>query len=182
MSKLLDDPTLLAQAAGSAFTLFAGIAAWFSAAAARRAAAATERATQVQTLSALLDAYASPEMLAAMMTLMSWFSENRERSADEFRRLRQDDYSAIKDVDLARRRVSHFFQKVYTLHAAGFLDEASVRIAATRGQVEFFRQRIEPLEAAISANYDRSSFDCLGALYGVGPTLPPMANPIHQAS
>ena len=112
-----------------------------------------------------------------MMTLRSWFSKQGQRSADEFRRLRQDDYPSIKDIDIARRRVSHFFQKVHALHTAGHLDEPTVRIAATKGQVEFFREIIEPLEAAIGVNYDRSSFEGLGALYGVGPTLPPIANP-----
>ena len=177
MQNLLADPVFLAQAAGSVFTFFAGIAAWLSAAAARRAAVATERATQAQLLTSLLDAYSSPEMLSAMMQLRSWFTKHGKRAADEFRRLRQDDYASIKEVDLARRRVSHFFQKVYSLHISGYLDEPTVRIAATKGQVEFFREIVEPLEAAIGANYDRSSFEGLGDMYGVGPTLPPMANP-----
>jgi hypothetical protein len=73
--------------------------------------------------------------------------------------------------------VSHFFQKIYSLHTMGYLDEPALRMAATKGQVEFFREVIEPLEAAIDANYDRSSFEGLGAMYGIGPTLPSMANP-----
>jgi hypothetical protein len=161
MSKLLDDPMLLAQVAGSGLTLFAGIAAWISAAAARRAAAATERASQVHMLSELLDAYASPEMLTAMMVLRSWFSEHGPRSADEFRMLRQDNYPVIEHIDLARRRVSHFFHKVCALRTAGYMDETAVRMVATKGQVAFFREVIEPLEAAIATNYDRSCFEYL---------------------
>ena len=177
MAKILDDPQLLVQAIGSALTFFTGVAAWISAVAARRAAVATERAMQLQLLNSLLDAYSAPEMLNAMMQLRSWFTKHGKRAADEFRRLRQDDYAAIKEIDLARRRVSHFFQKIHSLHVAGLLDEPTVRMAATKGQVEFFREIIEPLEAAIGLNYDSSSFESLGALYGIGPTLPPIANP-----
>lgn len=176
----LTDPMLVVQVVGSAFSLLAGIAAWLSAAAAKRAAVATERATQAQLLNSLLDAYSSSEMLSSMMTLRAWGTKHGKHAADEFRRLRQEDYPSIQDVDFARRRVSHFFQKIYALHAAGHLDEPSVRLAAPRGQVDFFREIIEPLEAAISVNYDRSSFDGLGSMYGIGPSLPAMANPSLQ--
>jgi hypothetical protein len=48
-----------------------------------------------------------------------------------------------------------------------FLGESGVRAVATKAKIEFYREVIEPLEAAISADYDRSSFDDLGALYSI---------------
>ena len=170
-------PSDYASVAGSFFTLLAAIAAWRSATAADRGAEATAKATKTQLLVSLLNSYSSDEMLDAMLILRAWTNSHGERSADQFRRLRQDDYANIRSVDQARRRASHFFQNIYTLRTAGFLEDSDVRLVATKGQVEFFREVIEPLEAAIGANYDRSSFEYFGGLYGIQPGVPPLANP-----
>jgi hypothetical protein len=167
----------LVQIGATVIALATAIASFIAAQAAKSAATQTRRATQAQLVSTLLDSYASPEMLDAMISLRTWVGKNGTLHADEFRRLRRDDYDLVRGVDLARRRVSHFFQKIDALHTLGFLDEPTVRAVATRGQVAFFREVVEPLEAAITVSYDRTSFDRLGALYGIGPTLPPMASP-----
>ncbi len=57
------------------------------------------------------------------------------------------------------------------------MDESVVRSVATRGQVEFYREVLEPLELAVNPDYDRSSFEGLGALYGIPRSIIPMANP-----
>jgi hypothetical protein len=155
----------------------AAVAAVFAAAAAWRAARATRQTTQAQLLSSLLDDYAGDEMLKAMVTLRRWKQDHGDQFADEFRSLRQKNYSEVEKVDHARRRVSHYFQKIHTLHTAGLMDEHLVRKAATEGQVKFFREVVEPLEAAFNPKYDRSSFKYLGDLYDVSAWLPPMANP-----
>jgi len=111
-----------------------------------------------------------------MICLREWFFKHGQKAAEEFGRLRQEDYAAITEVDQARRRISHFFQKIYVLHNSGYLDEIAVRTIATKEMVSFLRDLIEPLEAAIGADYDQSSFSFLGALYNIGPTLPPAAN------
>ena len=168
---------LILQIFANGIALASAIAAFLSARASKHAAVETRLAARASLTSEILDAYASPEILSAMVSLRRWFSKHGTRSADEFRRLRQDEYELVRDVDQARRRVSHLFGKIHTLYRLGFIDELTVRAVATRGQVAFFRGVIEPLEAAIGVDYDRSSFDSLGGLYGIGPTLPPMAGP-----
>lgn len=170
-------PEIVIQIVANVIALVAAVAAWRAARASFLSAAETRRGSQAQLVSSLLDSYASAETLASMICLRKWFSQHGRRAADEFRRLRQDDYAAIAEVDHARRRVSHFFQKLYVLHNSGYLDERAVRTIATKDTVAFFRGLIEPLEAAIGVDYDRSSFNFLGALYNIPPTLPSDANP-----
>jgi inorganic triphosphatase YgiF len=153
------------------------IAAWLSARAAKRAATETQKATQASLTASLLDSYSSPEMLDGMLRLNDFKTRHGDNFADEFRRLRRDDYDFIRDVDHARRRVSHFFSKIHTLKKLEYLNDNAVKEVATKGQVEFFRHVVEPLEAALNVDYDRSAFESLGRLYGIQPGRLPMANP-----
>jgi DNA-binding transcriptional ArsR family regulator len=153
--------------------LFAATSAFF----AWRSANETRKATHAQLLSALLDAYAEDKMLEAMLTLRQWKQQHGNQFADQFRTLRQTNYSQVIDLDRARRRVSHHFSKICTLHKAGLCDEELVRRVATEGQVQFYRELIEPLELALNPSYDSSCFSYLGSLYDVRASLPPMANP-----
>ena len=97
--------------------------------------------------------------------------------ADDFRRLRKDDYDSIRQVDHARRRVSHFFSKIHTLKKLEYLNDNAVKEAVKKDQVELFRHVVEPLEAALNVDYDRSAFESLGKLYDIKPERLPMANP-----
>lgn len=157
--------------------LITAIAAWLSARAAKRAATETQKATQASLTGNLLDAYSSQEMLDALLQLKSFKDSYGDNFADEFRHLRIRDYNAISEVDHARRRVSHFFSKIHTLKKLDYLDQQAVKAVATKGQVEFFRQVVEPLEAALNVDYDHSAFESLGKLYNIGPGCPPLANP-----
>lgn len=133
-------------------------------------------------LAGLLDAYAEPEMLDAMHRLEAWAREHGDRLGDEFRRRRIDDYDSVRELDHARRRVSHHFQKIHTMwRGAGLITENTVRAAATVGQVRLYRQFVEPLEWAVNSDYVRSSFEDLGCLYGIARWEPPMASPRQSA-
>ncbi len=88
-----------------------------------------------------------------------------------------EDDNKVSSLDQGRRQVSHYFQKVHTLRSSGLIDDSYVRTVATKGQVEFYREILEPLEAALNPEYDRSSFDSLGGLYNIPRQLAPMANP-----
>jgi hypothetical protein len=158
-------------------SLVTAIAAWLSAHAAMRAATETKKATHASLIANLLDAYSSPEMLDALLKLNDFKAHYGDNYANEFRRLRIEAYDDIREVDHARRRVSHFFNKIHTLKKLRHLDLPEVKEVATKGQVEFFRQVVEPLEAALNADYDRSAFESLGELYSIGPGRLPLANP-----
>jgi hypothetical protein len=168
---------IIIQVLANGIALASAIAAFLSARASREAATETRLAARATLTNAILDSYGSPEVLGAVISLRAWVSKHGTRSPEEFRRLRVDDYELIRDLDQARRRVSQLFKRIYTLYTLGFLDESAVRAVVSRGQVAFFREVVEPLEAAIATDYDRASFDGLGALYGIGPSHPPMAGP-----
>jgi len=166
----IDGIRLILEGAIVLFTAVAAFGAWW-------AARATHIATQAQLLRTLLDDYSNHEMLDAMLKLRRWKQKCGSGFADEFRVLRQNKYDDIIDLDRARRRVSHHFAKICTLHNAGLCNERLVRVLAVKEQVEFYREIVEPLEAALNSNYDKQCFDYLGSLYDIPRYLPPMANP-----
>ena len=156
---------------------FTAIFTLFSALAAKGAATETKKATQASLIASLIDAYSTSEMLDAMLCLNDFKTCHGDNFADVFHRLRTDDYNSIRQVDHARRRVSHFFIKIHTLKKLEYLNDNAVMEVATKGQVEFFRHVVEPLEAALNVDYDRSAFESLGKLYDIKPGRLPMANP-----
>lgn len=156
---------------------FTAIAAFWSASSAKKAASETRKATQASLIADISNYYSSSEMLDAMHLLDGFKSHHRENYADEFRNLRKRDYDSIRTIDHARRRVSHHFAKIHVLRELDLLDDNVVKKIATKGQVEYLRTVVEPLEAALNADYDRSAFESLGNLYNIGPVPLPMAKP-----
>jgi hypothetical protein len=165
------------QISAIGLALLSAVAAFWAAREARQSAIETRRATQAALISELLDSYASPEMLEAMILLRRFYEEDRGNFAERFRNLRSSDWLKVKDIDHSRRRVSHFFGKIYRLWAAGLIEEQLVRVVATEEQVQFFREVLEPLEAALSIDYDRRAFEQLGQLHGVRRYVTGMTNP-----
>ena len=147
--------------------LLATVAAIIATKAAIDAAVETRRSTQAQLISGLMDTYAGDEMLHAMILLRQWRAQHGDSFAVEFQRLRRDDYDRIRSVDLARRRVSHHFYKIYVLQKQGLLSERLVRDVANQGQVSFCREVVEPLEEAIEKSHGKTPFDALAGLYGI---------------
>ena len=148
-----------------------------SASAAERAATETMKATQASLIASFFDAYSSPEMLDAMLLLRDFKTCHGDEFADVFRRLRIDDYDSIREVDHARRRVTHHFLKIHTLMKLEYINSNEANEVATKGQVEFFLYVLEPLEEAVNHDYDRSAFESLGRLYDIQPRRLRMANP-----
>ena len=177
MAGLAEVIILSVTAIGAAGAAVAAGAAWRSSKAAKQAVEETRRASQAQIISSLLDAYGSEEMRIAMDELRAWKCQYGDKFADEFRRHRMEDDNKFSSLNQGRRRVSHYFQKIHTLRSSGLIDDSYVRKVATKEQVEFYREILEPLEAALNPNYDRSSFDSLGALYDIPQQPFPMANP-----
>lgn len=156
---------------------FTVIATWHSANSAKKAASETRKATQASLIADIMYYYSSSEMLDAMLLLDGFKDQHKENYADEFRNLRKSDYNSIRTIDHARRRVSHFFTKIHVLKKLDFLDDDVVKEIATKGQVEYLRTVVEPLEAALNADYDRSAFESLGNLYNIGQGRLTMAKP-----
>jgi len=162
----MNTETVLGLIANS-IALVATIYAAFATKAAREATREARRSTQAQLLGSIMDAYASPETLAAMKHLRDWEREHGQSFALDFQRLRHTDYVQVRDLDHARRRVSSHFYKIHVLKKQALLTDDLIREVFTEGQAKFYREVLEPLEEAIEHTPGPSCFDALGALYGV---------------
>jgi hypothetical protein len=117
------------------FTAIASIAACVSAlislvavTAAWRAVRANQRAFEAKLLSDLIDEYASAEMTASIEAVTKHLDDPNER---------------LLDTD--RRKVSHYFQKIYRLHKEGFIQIQMARAAVDAGKAALF-SKMKPLE------------------------------------
>ena len=162
---------------GVLIAMVAAVAAWKSASAASQAAQVTRDTSVAQLMAGLMAEYSSEKMLGAMITLRRFQSEHGIEFAAKFRQKRQSDYDTVAFVDKARRRVSHYFQRVVEIYDLGFLNRSSLERLATKGQIEFFLEVIEPLEEAITTDYDDRAFRFLGKMHGLDRFPPRMANP-----
>jgi hypothetical protein len=101
-------------------------------------------------LSDLLDEYATEDMRVAMVALSEY----------------QDDPSKLAPNEQQRRKVSHYFQKVYTLWKAGTVSRSFVRQAISKDQSVRFLG-LEPMERGINSQYDRGPFQFYAKLHGL---------------
>ena len=147
--------------------LLTAVAAWRSASASRRAVGETRVATTAQIMSSLLDEYQSDAMSKAMTGLRQFERSHRPVFQDHFLDLLQRSPDSYRPLDAKRRRVAHYFDKIYRLQRAEYIDDTFVRTVVGRDQVEFFLEVIEPLEKAVKSDYDKSAFEYFAKLYGV---------------
>jgi len=140
----------------------AAIAAW-------RSARATEKTGLAQILMKITDAYSSPEMLSGMLNLRKWQKEHPDDYDTKFAKMRndKDEYPKIRIFDEDRRRYSHHFYKIWLLSDRGLVNESFVKKVATREQVDFLLEVIEPLERATNPKYDHSPFDFFRNIYHI---------------
>jgi hypothetical protein len=140
----------------------AAIAAW-------RSARATEKTGLAQILMQITDAYSSPEMLSGMLNLLKWQNEHQKDFAAKFAEVRRDkgEYAKIKNLDEDRRRYSHHFHKIRLLSNRGLVNKSFVKKVASREQVDFLLEVIEPMERAMNPKYDHSTFDFFRNIYHI---------------
>lgn len=156
------------------FTLLIAIDTNKAARAARDSAIQAHRAIQAQILSGLLDEYGALEMQDAISVLSEWYAEQNNDLAKTLLAFNEKRAELPAKLDRARRCVSHYIQKVTILWLrAGLLNKETALAALDKGQVQIYRELIEPLEWAITASYNRTSFDVLGHEYRVSRRIIP---------
>jgi len=153
--------SLFIQAGLGVVALATAIAAGVSAKEAAHSARETHRSTQAQLLSGLLDDYASQDMQDAINLLRRWREKHGETFAQDFGKLHGRPVRIGRALDHARRRVAHYFEKVCELYNRHFIDADVLEAAAGRDQAGIHLDLIEPMEAVIRADYDRTSFQTL---------------------
>ena len=149
-------------------TVIAGIAAWVSKQSwdiARRAADDARKGAHATILSGLIDEYKAPEMHDAMAMLREYTARSG-LVTEKFSQDLQREFGSVSPSNAARRRVSTYFDKVWAVHK--ILGDEHLDLCMTKGQVEFYREVIEPLEAALNIKYNREPFEWFGERYGVG--------------
>lgn len=125
------------------------------------AADKTHKSTQAQLISSLLNEYGSDEMQEALVGLRKKWKENPTGYQKKFEEQKDVD----PNWDRWRRRVSHYFHKVAVLYEDALLDRKYVARVATKEQVQFLLEVIEPLEAGNAKGYGPFMFNILGSLY-----------------
>ena len=103
--------------------------------------------------------------------LRDW-CRHRPDFAEIFKERLRNTPQEVREVDDARRVVSHHFQAIFNLQRARLLTEARVRDVVSKAHVEFLRWTIEPLEHAGDPEYDRASFDYFGRSWNVASKVP----------
>ncbi len=165
--------------------LFAGVAAVAACLAARatkRAAEATEKTTaatkkvvQGRLFVELLRDYSSEDMRQALQLLSdpmeTRIKDEKLWSANwlpkwltqrKYVHTRGDYITHAKQVDRARRRVSHYFQNALQFYLKNeIIDQHSLRTICTLDGIRLFYGIVEWLEQAINPKYDYEAFDRL---------------------
>ena len=147
---------------GSIGAVGAAIAAW-------RAAKQTKNSMLAQILMAVTDSYSSEDMLEGMMILRKWKDDCGNDFAVQFGNKRKDDYANVERVDKARRRYSHFFNKIKMLDDSKIIGNRFIKRICTADQVLFLLEVVEPLEKEIEVEgnktYDKTIFDFFRELF-----------------
>ncbi len=164
---LVEVLTLIALLLAAGAALITAYAAWRSAVASGRAVDETRVATTAQIMSSLLDEYSSDQMSDALTGLRQFVQSHGPEFQDNFRELLGKSVDAYRRLDSYRRRVSHFFDKIYRLQKAGYIDDAFVRTVVGPDAAEFYLEVIEPLDIFINPDYDDSAFKYFAKLHGV---------------
>lgn len=99
---------------------------------------------------AMMDAYASQEMVDDLRVLVSWRKDMGDDFASIWRTaLDRGDEVATK-VDKSRRRVKHYFLKPLRLYENGHVGLAFLKTAAGMDGLNVLREVVKPLEAALN--------------------------------
>ena len=105
--------------------------------------------------------YASREMLDAILLLRDWERKHQGSEhgfAEVFADLRQSDYESVKDVDLARRKLSHFYSRLHLLHKNRVASGKEILDIIPAGKIAVLFELIEPRERTMGINYDTEKF------------------------
>jgi hypothetical protein len=102
----------------------------------------------------MLSEYASPEILSAMKELRAWQVERPKDFASAFKALllkrdkSKEETELENRLDLARRRVSHFFNKLRVLCDINVMSERDIGATWGTGTYTFVADVLVPMESA----------------------------------
>jgi hypothetical protein len=117
------------------------------------------------------DQYATREMFFALRNLRAWCDKHGSKFAETWKeKLNQDDKEA-QIVDDARRHVTSFFTNIIDLHDTGLVPKRIEKLLTDFAGFDLLYDVVEPLERALSPDYDKARFDKLRELKPRGDGL-----------
>jgi hypothetical protein len=109
------------------------------------------------------DRYASDEMFVDLRNLRAWHDKYGSQFAATWQQKLQNDEEA-QIVDASRRRVTGFFSNIIDLHDTGLIPKRIEKLLTDFAGFDLLYTIVQPLERALSPDYDKARFDKLRAL------------------
>jgi hypothetical protein len=146
----------------------AAISACFSWRSSRTAADAAATAADAAATTLILkfrDQYATDVMMIDLRNLRAWHDRHgSSKFAKTWQeKLGQNDKGALI-VDASRRRVTSFFSNIIDLHDTGLVPKRIEKLLTDFAGFDLLYSVVEPLERALSPDYDKTRFDKLRGL------------------
>jgi hypothetical protein len=139
------------------------IAAAFSACFSSRSSRTAADIAAANLILKIRDHYASNEMFIDLRNLRAWHDKYGSQFAETWRRkLKNDEEAQI--VDASRRRVTSFFSNIIDLHDTGLVPKRIEKLLTDFAGFDLLYTIVEPLERALSPDYDKPRFDKLRVL------------------
>lgn len=107
-----------------------------------------KKSSQANLWSQLLSEYSSNSMLIALREISNWKEDNPEDFAQKYADLRKKRDKIGYQLDIHRRRISHYFDKLRIFCEENTIDQSLVRRVFRRTTFEFIINVIDPMEKA----------------------------------
>lgn len=146
--------------------LISSFAAVAAAVAAWRAAKETQKTTIANVVIQIREAYASPEMLKTMMTLLDWKEKHGSDFAKVFGQLWLKRDPNVDKINFARRHYAHQFHTIRFLLEAGVIKRNVIKRIVPKDEVKFLVEVVEPLERQLPT-FESTMIDTFRKIYKI---------------
>ncbi|MCI0560628.1 MAG: hypothetical protein MN733_19245, partial [Nitrososphaera sp.] len=127
------------------------------------AALSSEKISKAQIVLTFRQEYASTDMYDALGRIRVWWENEGKKGEVALLDMQPDNLP--RQLDLDRRRVSHWFQSISAMKKEKILDDAFIRLVVSEEQVQKWISDVEPLECVKNPGYDKQVFNTLSSVY-----------------
>jgi hypothetical protein len=125
-----------------------------------------QKSIEAQFLYDLFKEYSTQDMVEHVRIL-----RNFKRVHPDVGKAYKEQYREGNDLDLARRDVSHYYQRIARLREAGYVSELFIKTVVTSENTDFLQHTIIPIEKAHAETigtqpFNEQVFDCLFQIVG----------------
>jgi len=135
-----------------------GIAAFVAAFISWRALVSTQRNSEASLVLEFMKEYSSSEMSNALRLLRQYKDTYGEGFASKWLNDLRDGGEEAKEIDRARRKVSHYFQRGHKLYVSGYVKKRFIQSAMLVDGVALYLDVNKPLEIALGASPTQDVF------------------------